>query len=306
MKEAIQTYLRYLSIEKNASVHTIKAYNTDLQQLCEFLAETFPSETEITDITRMQLRAWLSGLSASAVSRSTLQRKIACVRSFFRFLHKRGLNTTNPAVHLVSPKPERRLPKTVDATQLGAALNQAQPEPAGDRDHAWQVQASAIMELFYATGIRLRELTGLNTDHLDLDKHQIKVLGKGSRERIVPFGSAADEALRSHLNLREYLLIDPGSDPGALFLTIKGRRIYPRAVQRIVEKKLVEHTEARQASPHALRHSFATHLLDNGADIRVIKELLGHRSLNSTQIYTSASASRLKEVYKQAHPRADK
>lgn len=306
MKEAIQTYLRYLSIEKNASVHTIKAYQTDLQQLCEFVAETFPSEAEITDITRTHLRAWLAGLNANAASRSTLQRKIACIRSFFRFLHRRGLTTSNPAIHLVSPKPERRLPKTVDVTQLGTVLNQPEAETTRERDHAWQVQSAAIMELFYATGIRLRELTGLNTEHLDLEKHQIKVLGKGSRERIVPFGSAADEALRNHLNTRADLLSGSESEHQALFLTIKGKRIYPRAVQRIVEKKLAEHTEARQTSPHALRHSFATHLLDNGADIRVIKELLGHRSLNSTQIYTSASASRLKEIYKQAHPRADK
>lgn len=228
----------------------------------------------------------------------------------------------NVARHLVSPKSEKRLPKTIQAEELNAALNSSDMAAVADPGNlsvheAYDVQARAIMELFYASGIRLSELTGLNVSDVDLKNQQLRVTGKGAKQRIVPFGNAAREAISKFLAVRTVLENAaskniPGNDNiteadsvRPMFLTVNGRRIYPRAVQRLVRKILEEHTEAPQKSPHALRHSFATHLLDAGADIRVIKELLGHSSLAATQIYTSNSSSKLRDIYNNAHPRAE-
>lgn len=305
MKELISTYIRYLSIEKNASEHTKKAYQTDLLQLCAFLEEELGEGAGAETITRTHLRAWLGFISTKNRSRATLQRKIACLRSFFKFAYKRGHITRNPAQHLISPKSEKRLPKVIAAEELSGLLNKERNGAGDPNQQATENQNAAILELFYSTGIRLSELTGLNIADVDFHQNQIKVLGKGARERIVPFGSAAREAMQIHMNTRHCLLKSSSDQTNAIFISQSGKRIYARAVQRMVEKELKQNTEAIQTSPHALRHSFATHLLDNGADIRIIKDLLGHSSLKSTQVYTSASSKRLKEIYNQAHPRAE-
>ncbi|MCC5925218.1 MAG: tyrosine recombinase [Bacteroidetes bacterium] len=304
MKEVISLYIRYLSVEKNASEHTKTAYNTDLEQLCDYLSELIGSDFQIDSIDRTHLRSWLAELSSQNSSKATLQRKVASLKSFFRFAYKRGYVSQNSAQHLVSPKHNGRLPKTVPVADISRMLNEESSEHTSNEETALQNQKRAILELFYATGIRLSELTGLNTDRVDLKLNQIKVLGKGSKERIVPFGTAAREALTRHLETREILSKKSTQYTDAVFLTVRGKRLYSRAVQRMVKSEL-DKVEAQQASPHALRHSFATHLLDNGADIRVIKELLGHSSLKSTQVYTNVSSHRLKEIYKQAHPRAE-
>lgn len=304
--------MRYLKIEKNASLHTITAYKKDLEQLTDFLQNNHPDISDIKELNRNHLRSWLVSLNKDAIKRSTLQRKIATIRSFFKYAFKRGIVTKNIAQHLVSPKSEKRLPKVIGAEEIMRTLNSNDfidnaDENMSAKQKAYELQAFAIMEMFYASGIRLSELIGLNLSDVDFKQRQIRVTGKGAKERIVPFGNAASDSLEQFLSYREYLLSNKssGSDVTALFLTKNGKRMYPRAVQKMVEKKLSEYTEASQKSPHALRHSFATHLLDAGADIRIIKELLGHSSLAATQIYTSTSSQKLKEIYQKAHPRAE-
>lgn len=304
MKELLRTYLKYLEIEKNASRLTVKAYKTDLEQLNAFLANQLPEENDLAAVTRSHLRLWLSEISSGNPSRSTLQRKIASIRSFFRFLYKRGHLPTNPALHLITPKSDHKLPKAVHTNEIMRLLNQEEPEDSDSSTIAWHHQKMAILELFYSTGMRLAELAALDVSHVDFGQKQVKVMGKGAKERIIPFGSGALEALEVHLRTRTSLSTAL-QHTDALFLTVKGKRLYPRAIQRLVKLELSRHTEATQQSPHVLRHSFATHLLNNGADIRVIKELMGHSSLKSTQIYTSISTQKLKEIHKQAHPRAE-
>lgn len=307
MKEIIDTYLRYLRIERNASPHTLEAYNNDLNQLNSFIDATYSDIEDINNLNRQHLRGWLASLNKKEVKRSTLQRKIASIRSFFKFAFKRGYVNRNIAVHIISPKSEKRLPSTISHNEINQTLNQAIPNDEQDSTHAWNLQTAAIMELLYSTGIRLGELVNLDVEDVDLSASQIKVLGKGSKQRIVPFGQAAHEAITAFNKFRHQLSSNKITSEVVtpMFMSVKGKRIYPRAVQRMVKQQLTTHTEAVQKSPHTLRHCFATHLMDNGADIRVIKELLGHSSLNSTQIYTSTSSQKLKETYKHAHPRAE-
>lgn len=323
MKQIIETYLRYLKIERNASKHTLEAYRRDLSQLHDFLESQFGDLVgELGSVNRLHLRAWLSDQSKQNLKRSTLQRKIASLRSFFKFAYRRGYVDQNIAVHLISPKSEQRLPKviaqrdiqrTLDSEELDVDHNAEAETPlvrgrearSDANQTAWLHQTKAILEMLYATGIRLSELTGANISDIDLKSMQIRVTGKGAKQRIVPFGKAAGDALKLHVSTRGQLVKSDSESGEAIFLSKTGKRLYPRAVQRIVKDYLSRYTEARQQSPHAIRHSFATHLLDNGADIRVIKELLGHSSLNATQIYTSTSSQKLKEVHKRAHPRAE-
>jgi len=305
MKDLISTYIRYLGLERNASNHTKMAYKTDLLQLYTYLTKTIGDDFDADTVSKVHLRGWLAEMSSAKVSRATIQRKIASVRSFFKFAYKRGFIGKNAAHYLVSPKSEKRLPKVIDVNDLSRMLNQDEIITDDIHLNAWDNQKRAILELFYSTGIRLSELTGLDLVHVDLKLSQVKVLGKGAKERIVPFGVAAREALEKHQHTRKILYNKSNEYTDAMFLSVKGKRMYPRAVQRLIKAELSRFTEAQQQSPHALRHSFATHLLDNGADIRVIKELLGHSSLKSTQVYTSTSSQRLKEIYKQAHPRAE-
>ena len=307
MKEIIDTYLRYLRIERNASPHTLEAYKNDLHQLSTFIETTYSDVADIHDLSRQHLRGWLASLNKNEAKRSTLQRKIASTRSFFKFAFKRGHVNRNIAVHIISPKSEKRLPSVISHDEINQTLNQAISDDEKDTTYAWNLQSAAIMELLYGTGIRLSELVSLNLDDVDLGSSQIKVTGKGSKQRIVPFGRAAHEAITAFNKFRHHLSDNKITSEVVtpMFMSVKGKRIYPRAVQRMVKQQLTSHTEAVQKSPHTLRHCFATHLMDNGADIRVIKELLGHSSLNSTQIYTSTSSQKLKETYKHAHPRAE-
>ena len=304
MKHVITKYLRYLKIERNASQHTITAYQTDLHQFLQFCADFFEVEEEkvaLTEIDRITIRLWLGALSDEGLAKRSIARKVAAVRSFFRYCFKRGHVEKNPAHLLVVPKVNKSLPKTVTVEDMNRMMSLAD-----DFEQPSVVQDRAILELFYGTGIRLTELVELDTDQVNLSLKQIKVMGKGAKQRIVPLGEEALEALKRHLNHRTELM---GSRTDAdarkaLFLAAHGQRIYQRAVQRIVKRYLELTSEITQKSPHVLRHSFATHLLDNGADIRVIKEFLGHANLAATQVYTHTSVERLKNVYERAHPRA--
>lgn len=322
MKEAVKKYLKYLKVERNSPNTTISSYKRDLNQLVVFFEENQLDISDLNLIQKSHLRLWIGHLNKNGLKRSTIQRKIAAVKSFFKYAFKRGLINKNTTLFLISPKSEKRIPKFIGRNDLDHALNHAfedisdpfveivdnGPTQNDNNKLYYQKQTHAIIELFYATGIRLSELTNLNITDIDFRLNQIQVTGKGNKQRIVPFGKAALEALTNHINYRERLLSNKSGpdDINSLFLTLKGKRIYPRAVQRMVHDFLSHHSEAIQKSPHALRHSFATHLLDAGADIRVIKELLGHSSLATTQIYASTSSDGLKKMYKNAHPRAEK
>ena len=305
MTELISKYLQYLKIERNASVHTINSYGNDLSQLLDFATREFNKESrhvQVDEIDRLTIRLWLGELSENGMARNTIARKVASVRSFFKYCFKRGYIDKNPAHLLIVPKKEQRLPKTVRLTDIETMMNLA------DGDEPAQIQEKAILELFYSTGMRLSELTGLNVTDLDLNQRQITVFGKGSKQRTIPLGNKALDACRRHLQTRKKLLTSKSSPDAktALFIAPEGGRMYPRKVQRIVKNYFLKVSEVTQKSPHTLRHSFATHMLDAGADIRMIKEFLGHANLASTQVYTHISVERLKKVYSQAHPRAEK
>lgn len=303
MKKAINKYLRYLEIERNASRHTITSYKNDLSQFLNFCAAHFgkPEESVETDsIERITIRLWLGELDERDLAKSTIARKVAAVRSFFKYCFKRGIVQQNPAHLLVIPRKDRPLPKTASQEDIQRMMELAEGE------NPRSAQNRAILELLYGTGIRLNELVNLDEEDINHTLNQIKVLGKGSKQRIVPLGGRAKEALEQHLKTKPELYgkrTDRDAKK-AVFLAAHGQRIYARAVQRLVKDFLSRASEVTQKSPHVLRHSFATHLLDRGADIRVIKELLGHADLSATQVYTHTSVERLKNVYELAHPRA--
>ena len=299
MKEAIKAYLQYLKIERNASSHTLTAYQNDLKQFEQFIIGfTKQSDPDLAKITRPMLRLWMGQLSDDGLTKSSIARKTASLRSFFRYCYRRGFVQSNPAQHLIIPRREKKLPQTVSEHEIEDLMNLV------DRTTTEGVRDQAILELLYGTGIRLRELVAINLTHIDLRRRQVRVMGKGSKERIVPFGRQAKDALEKYLNVRFRFQATKSSET-ALFLTKKGKRLYPRAVQRIVQRYLMIASEVSQKSPHVLRHSFATHLLDRGVDIRVIKELLGHANLAATQVYTHTSLDHLRKVYDKAHPRAE-
>jgi len=303
MKTLTEKYLRYLQIEKNSSEHTITSYRNDLKQFLKFCSETFNTDevnVDVNSIDRLTIRLWLGELSEKSFARGSIARKVAAIRSFFKYCFKRGYITINPAHLLIVPKKEKRLPATVQPEEIKRMMELAGGETPEEH------QNRAILELFYTTGMRVSELAALNLDHINLNQKQVKVTGKGNKERIIPLGSSALEALSKHIISRKELFdkrTDADADK-ALFIASQGHRLYVRAIQNTVKHFLERTSEVTQKSPHVLRHSFATHMLDAGADIRIIKEFLGHANLSATQIYTHTSVERLKNVYENAHPRA--
>lgn len=296
----IDSFLYYLQLEKNASHHTLENYQRDLFQGLDFFARILekPDHRILpADINRSLLRAYLADLQARGVSRATIARKLAAWRSFFRYLTREEVVPANPLSHFSSPKMERKLPRFLFADEC-RALVEAPPDntPLGRRDRA-------LLETLYAGGIRVSELVFLNLSDLDLFGAYLRVAGKGSRERMVPIGSCAVEALKNYLFTGRPALAT-GDSGDAVFLNYQGRRLSVRGVRKIIDKYVNQLCLERQVSPHMLRHSFATHLLDNGADLRAVQELLGHVRLSTTQIYTHVTRERLKEVYSRAHPRA--
>lgn len=303
MKALIEKYLKYLSVERNASKHTIISYRNDLEAFLKFTAkleDLNPDQIDINKITRLTIRLWLGELSDQGMAKTTIARKVAALRSFFKYCFKRGHIEKNPAHLLVVPKKEKTLPKTATVEDIERMMD------AVDTDTVRGLQDRAMLELFYGTGMRLSELTGLNVDDIDLKQNQVIVKGKGNKQRIIPLGKTVVNILSDFLNKRSELFGERTDEDAqkALFLAFNGHRMYGRAVRKMVEKYLKKTSEVTQKSPHVLRHSFATHMLDNGADIRIIKEFLGHANLAATQVYTHTSIERLKSVYEQAHPRA--
>lgn len=303
MKMLILKYLRYLQVERNASEHTITSYQNDLSSFLQFCAKHFQSpedEIDINAVSRLIIRLWLGELSDMGMAKSSIARKVAALRSFFKYCFKRGHITKNPAHLLVVPKKEKLLPKTVTVDDLERLMDSV------DISTTKGLQDRAILELFYGTGIRVSELVGLNITDIDLRSRQIIVHGKGNKQRVIPLGESTIKIIKDFLKKR-IELYGSRTDSDArksLFLASSGQRIYDRKVRYMVEDYLKSHSEVTQKSPHVLRHSFATHMLDNGADIRIIKEFLGHSNLAATQVYTHTSTERLKNVYEQAHPRA--
>jgi integrase/recombinase XerC len=300
-RSSINVFLRELADGRQLSAHTVTAYRRDLGELADFLDTYFQTEDwHWARVDRNALRRFLGRLAQQQLARRTIARRLSAVRSFFRFLHREDLVQANPARTIRSPKLEKSLPQWLsrgDAERVFAVAENRAAEGGfrAPRD-------LAIIELFYATGMRLSELHGLDMDDVDLISEQVKVRGKGRKERIIPLNTAAVTALRRY-ELRRGSIVGR-SDRGAIFLNQNGKRLSRRQIQEIVRKAIDAGAAESGMSPHALRHSFATHLLDAGADLLAVKELLGHASLSTTSIYTHTSKERLKKVYSQAHPRA--
>jgi integrase/recombinase XerC len=293
LKQAIVAFARYLEAERNASPHTIRAYVEDVRQFSQFMDEEIGSDARPADADHLMIRAFLAHLHKGGVKKISSGRKLAALRTFFRFLCREGILSHNPARALLSPRIERRIPSHLDEEEVDRLLD----VPG---DGAAAVRARAFLELLYATGIRCAELVGLDLGEVDLDGRMVRVLGKGRKERIVPFGTRAATAIRKYLPVRA--TARPSTD--ALFVNARGGRLTDRSIRSILAARVRQVALARRISPHTLRHSFATHLLERGADLRAIQELLGHASLSTTQRYTHVNARHLIEVYKKAHPRA--
>ena len=298
MEKIVRSYLEYLEIERNYSAHTILSYETDLLSLVQFLRKE--GIKSFDSVHKETLRSFIGSLLDKGFSQRSIARKIASMRSFFKYLRRQKIIDGNPALVLITPKVGKRLPSFLDEESIQRLLLLPdRTTPNGKRD-------AAILELFYSTGIRLSELIGLNVGDLKQKEGVIKVKGKGRKERIVPIGRKALEAINDYLKERNKLSINANIklDERPLFIIREGRRIYPQAVGRMVRKYIAKVSEIEKKSPHVLRHSFATHLLNHGADLLTVKELLGHESLSTTQVYTHVSSEQMKKVYENAHPKA--
>ena len=287
----IPSFLEYLRAERNASPHTIAAYESDLGQFTVYV-ESGARVSVLADVDHLIVRSYLATLHARGLSKSSSARKLAAIRTYFRYMCREGWIARNPATVLVSPKQERRVPVRLDEAQASQFVT-----PTGPRRS--DSMARAVLELLYATGIRCAELVGLDLDEVDLDGRLLRVLGKGRKERVVPFGQQARAALHDYLQVRGAAV-----RTGALFVNQRGTRLTDRSVRRLVRRRLLQVALSQKVTPHTLRHAFATHLLERGADLRAIQELLGHVSLSTTQRYTHVNARQLLEMYKKSHPRA--
>jgi integrase/recombinase XerC len=296
----VAEYLTHLEKERDVSPHTVKAYARDLEDFTEFCDRHYGDWTWAT-VDRLGIRGFLGELNRRGLAPRSAARSLSAVRSFYRYLQEHHGLTNNVARAAKVPKLEKRLPTYMDQAQTGRLFEWAESRAGGDE--FGPTRDLAILELFYSTGIRLSELCGVNLEDLDLLSDQVKVRGKGRKERIVPVGSRAVLALRRYLNTRELVIARPRTDRRAVFVSRTGKRLAPRGVQRIIHA-LLAGIGGDGLRVHSLRHTFATHMLDAGADLRAVQELLGHASLSTTQIYTHTSVERLKKVYNQAHPRA--
>jgi len=297
----IKIFVDYLRYERNLSEKTIEGYQADLEAFKQFY-ENLNSEISWKTVDSDIIRDWEVSMMNNGNTASSVNRRLSALRSFYRFLLKRKLVTVDPAHNLRGPKKEKSLPYYIRESEMNRLLdeeNHFSDDFEGHRD-------KMIMLMFYSTGVRLSELTGLNLPDVDLDQMQIKVTGKRNKQRIIPYGDEMGDAIRAYLDMRASFLAEKGKeDEKAFFVDIRsGNRILPGKVQLLVKKYLSQVTTQRKRSPHVLRHSFATSMLNHHADLQSVKELLGHESLSTTEIYTHTSFEELKEMYKQAHPRA--
>ena len=326
MKDALAEFLEHLRLNENASQHTVRAYESDLSQFLVFLAargSRTRAQLTMADFDHVSIREFLGDLHRRGNTRSSAARKLAAIRTFSRYLRREGILDGDPAALVGTPKREQRLPAHLGEAEMSALLDMPDgSQPLGRRDRA-------ILELFYASGLRLSELVGLDLGDVNLNGRMVRVLGKGGKERIVPFNHSTEQALRAWLRDREsFVAADPEPRTGKqhrprttradeprktritrpgkppLFLNYQGGRLSTRSVDRLVRKYVAACSTRFGISPHALRHSFATHLLERGADLRAIQELLGHARLSTTQRYTHLNAAQLLETYRKAHPKA--
>ena len=303
MDDLIERYIHYLQYERNASPHTIRNYLSDLRQFRDYLAGGQSRAVSMKSIDALRIRGFLSFLFAKEKKKASIARKLAAVRAFFKFLARERVLAENPAATVSTPKLERTLPRVMTEEEMNTFLDRVgEATQAGDpllrRDRA-------ILELLYASGLRVSELVGLDLRSVNFGDGMLLVRGKGRKERIVPFGSKARQALSDYFPVREKILQEnkKGSQT-ALFLNARGERLTTRSVDRLVKRHVVTFGPNVKASPHSLRHAFATHLLTEGADLRAIQEMLGHASLATTQKYTQVSIKQLMDVYDKTHPKA--
>ncbi len=293
MADHIRGFLTYLAKERNYSAHTVGAYEDDLTQFAAFAAA---ERIDVATADAGAVRAFLGETLGRGLAKKSAARKLSALRSFYAYLVRTGVLTASPAAGIATPKTSRTLPSFLDEKAVSRMMELPDATPIGRRDRA-------ILELLYGTGIRLAELIGLDDAQVDLRAGTIRVLGKGRKVRIVPVGGKAAEALTSYRAVR-HELVTPQGEAKALFLSARGKRMYPKGVYLVVHHYIGAVSEIEKRSPHVLRHTFATHLLNRGADIRAVKELLGHESLSTTQLYTHVTVDRLKRIYRQAHPKA--
>ncbi len=299
LKDAVDAYLAELTSERGYSAHTIRGYGNDLADLVRF-ADAL-GETDAASLDLETLRDWLWRASQSGLAASTLARRVSSARSFTAWLTRRGIVSADPGVRLRTPRAGRRLPRVLTRAQMDEILARLQ-HLAADGDPI-AVRDVAVIELLYASALRVSELVGLDLADVDHDNRTVRVLGKGAKERVVPYGAPAATAIADYLARgRPELALD--SSGNALLLGARGARLGTRTVYELVARELAELPGSGPAGPHALRHTAATHLLDGGADLRIVQELLGHASLATTQLYTHVSTERLRESYRLAHPRA--
>ena len=306
MEQLIEQFLEHLRYERNVSAHTLRNYASDLEQFVNHIAPADPKSgarrfPELKNVDHLTIREWLAELHSAQKKKASIARKLAALRTFCQFLVREGLLESNPAKLVSTPRLEKKLPKHLSIEEAIKFIETPDTNTdLGKRDRA-------MLELMYATGVRVAELTTLNLADIDFRNQLIRVTGKRRKQRIVPFGDPAANAIRDYLKVRDkFLSSAPISEreEEALFLNYQGTRITTRSVGRMVEKYIKICAGVHRISPHALRHSFATHLLDSGADLRDIQELLGHARLSTTQVYTHVSMEKLVEVYDKAHPKA--
>jgi integrase/recombinase XerC len=298
--EIRDTYSHYLVNEKALSTHTVRAYLGDLDSFIEHLANN--GVTEIEEINLQLIRSWLATQQVRGGARTTLSRRAVSIRLFTKWASKRGYLATDIGATLATPKPHRTLPGVLTQSDAATAMD-SMATRAAEFDTPTSIRDVAIVELLYATGARVSEVCGLDLEDLDFHRNTIRVMGKGNKERMIPMGAPAVKALNTYINdARPQLANDKSAR--ALFLGARGKRIDQRAVRTIVYEALSALEGVERMGPHALRHSAATHLLEGGADLRTVQEILGHSSLATTQIYTHVSTDRLRQAFKQAHPRA--
>ena len=303
MTGLIEKYTGYLQNERNASPHTLRNYASDLHQFRDFLKHSLATdEVDIAAVDALQVRAYLASLFQDRKQKASIARKLAAIRAFFKFLVRDGLVQNNPAEFVATPKLAKKLPSIMTEEETNNLLDRIaeaapQGEPMLKRDRA-------ILELLYASGLRVSELAGLDLRSVNFGEKMVLVRGKGRKERIVPFGRKAGEALEAYLPVRERILMDNQTSGHALFLNARGRRLTTRSVDRLLKKYVRLYGPNVRVSPHGLRHAFASHLLAEGADLRAIQEMLGHASLSTTQKYTQVSIQQLLDVYDKTHPKA--
>ncbi len=292
----IDSFLNYLQYEKRFSVYTLTSYNTDLNQFSTFLNSYFEL-SDISESSHKNIRAWIVHLAEDGISARSINRKISTLKSFYKYMIREELLTKNPADRIIAPKIKKSLPGFVKEEAMDELLDKFD----FGNDYTG-IRNKMIIELLYITGIRRAELSQLKCDDVSVEEKSIKVLGKRNKERIIPLSSDFAERLAYYIKIRNEAFT--GLNQPGLFLTSKGKAVYPKLIYQVVNKYLSLVTTVEQKSPHTLRHTFATHMLNKGADINAIKELLGHASLSATQVYTHNTFEKLKEIYKQAHPRA--